>query len=146
MKRQPGFTLIELMIAVAMIGILAAIALPAYDGAMRKSRRGTAQSFMMEIAQREQAILLDNRAYATGAGALAALGLTVPGEITSSYTFAVTEVAGGPPDFAITATATGAQDARNDEDLRLCSGACPGFTWEKARGDNAGNNWDPAKW
>ncbi len=47
-----GFTLIELMVVVAIIGILAAIAYPSYQEYVRKSRRTQAQSDMMETVQK----------------------------------------------------------------------------------------------
>lgn len=123
-RRSRGFTLIELMIVVAVVGILAAIAYPSYQDQVRRSARSAAQQFMMDVASRQQQVLLDRRGY-VGVTATAyfpnaptdatnpGLNLAVPGTTTGRYTFAVTApaptVAAPLPTFSITATATGTQ-------------------------------------
>jgi type IV pilus assembly protein PilE len=102
-KKSRGFTLIELMIAVAVIGILVAIAYPSYTNSLVKGNRANAKSFLLEVAQKQQQFLLDNRAYATKAE-LEAAGVATPKEFTNFYTWSVTLVAGPPPGFQVLAT------------------------------------------
>jgi len=93
------------MIAVVVVGILAAIAYPSYQDHVRKGRRSAAQSFMINIAAREQQYLIDARRYAAGAGALDALNLAVPADVSRFYSVMVGPAAPTlPPSYAITAT------------------------------------------
>lgn len=106
MKRtQTGFSLIELMIAVAIVGILASVAFPSYQDYMRRGPRAEAQAHMMDIAGRQGQFLLDNRAYA---GTVTTLGVTTPGTVSAKYTIAIA-TGNTPPTFTVTATPTGDQ-------------------------------------
>ena len=108
MKRSRGFTLIELMIAVAIVGILAAVAYPAYLDQIRKSRRAEAQSALMNIATRQQQMLLDSRSYAA---TLSALNITVPASVQANYTLSLTVDSTTVPLFTATAAPLGKQVA-----------------------------------
>lgn len=102
-----GFSLIELMIAVAIIGILLAIAVPSYQNQLRKGRRAEAQAFLMQVGQRQQQYLLDARTYALGGTALTELNLVAPTSVTDHYAVTVTPAAPTvPPSFTVTATPT----------------------------------------
>ena len=107
MKRARGFTLLEIMVVVAIIGILVAIAVPSYQSHLRKGRRADAQSYMMQLANLEQQYLLDARAYLTGAGAANTLAAT-PTTVSTYYTVTIAAGANNPS-FIITATPQGAQ-------------------------------------
>lgn len=104
--RRRGFTLIELMIVVAIVAVLAAIAYPAYTSHVRRGYRAAAQSYLMDLAQKQTQYLLDNRAYASNA---AALNATPPTDVNNNYEpidFSVQ--AGPPPTFKLTAIPKGA--------------------------------------
>jgi type IV pilus assembly protein PilE len=87
-KRLRGFTLIELMIVLVVLGILAAIALPAYLDQVKRARRSAAQQFMQDIANREEQFRLDARSYTTALSGTPSLNLTVPTDLAPYYSFA----------------------------------------------------------
>jgi type IV pilus assembly protein PilE len=103
-----GFTLIELMIVIVIIAILMTIAIPSYRRYVIRGHRSAAIGEMMSLANREQQLLIANRAYADTA-ALTASGYTPAPEVTQFYTYTVTVGTSVLPTFLITFTPTGGQ-------------------------------------
>jgi type IV pilus assembly protein PilE len=99
---ERGFTLLELVITVAIVGILAVIAYPSYRSAVQKNNRAAAESVLMDIAQREQQYLLDNRG--SYAASVTALNYSVPSNVATLYTIALGTTVGPPPTFTASAT------------------------------------------
>jgi len=82
-NRQMGFTLIELMVVVAIVGILAAIAYPAYTQHVLKTHRRAAQACLLELAQWMERYYTNRMTYA---------GATLPNttcrnDLATRYTF-----------------------------------------------------------
>ena len=121
--RESGFTLIELMVVAAIVAILMAIAVPSYAIFMKQSRRGSAESILMDIAQREQQYLLDTRAYAPD---VVTLNTSIPADVSAYYTIQICQTTapcaapgGTPPTFAIIATPIAGSPQAGDYTLTL---------------------------
>ncbi|MBB3047505.1 type IV pilus assembly protein PilE [Litorivivens lipolytica] len=109
LRTEKGFTLIEVMVVVAMIAIIATIAMGSYRDSTVRANRTAAASYLLEVANMQERYLLDNRSYAAD---MATLGASVPPEVSANYT--VTTV-GAAATYQVTATPTGAQ-ASDDTD------------------------------
>lgn len=134
LMRIRGFTLIELMITVAIIAILSAFAYPAYTSYLVKGNRAAAKAFMVAVANREQQYILDARQYGvvtTNAEFTSVLGMTVPTEVSNLYNVTVANVGGNTRTFMITAAPIATKANANDDTLTL---------------DNTGAKLPASKW
>ncbi|MFM9423883.1 type IV pilus assembly protein PilE [Variovorax sp. GrIS 2.14] len=115
LKGASGFTLIELMIVVAVVGILAGIAYPSYNQYVLKSRRADARNAVLDLASRQERYFSVNNAYtnlptALGYGGSSAFPISVNVSGQSYYTLSATFSA-TPAGFVATATPTSSQVA-----------------------------------
>lgn len=115
-RRQRAFTLIELMITVAVIAILAAVAYPSYTQHLIKGSRSAAQSYLLELAQRQQLQLMTARRYESNVTSL--MGGSTPPEVDKYYTISVA-VTAAPPTFTLTAAPKAGSRQAGDGDLTI---------------------------
>lgn len=124
--KRSGFTLIELMIVIAIIGILAMIGIPSYDRYIIRSNRAVAKQFLLAVASKQEQYMLDARQYAT---TLTALNLTAPGDIAHRYDFSITACAAPCTTYTITATAKGPQLADGNLTIDNLGSKSPADKW-----------------
>lgn len=101
-RRSRGFTLIELMIAVAVIAILAAIAYPSYQDQVRKSRRAQAKADLVEMTQILERYHTVQNTYGTNLASVPGLYAQSPRNGTAQYSIAISNQAANT--FTLTAT------------------------------------------
>ncbi len=116
-KTEQGFTLIELMIAVAIVSILAVIAIPAYNDYVLRSNRVAAKGVLSKVALEEQRYYVVNRTFGklTDVGKYSAdiIGIDENQREVTKDTglYNVTVTTATATAFTVTATATGRQAA-----------------------------------
>ena len=108
-----GLTLIEIMVVVALVGILASIALTSYQSSARKSRRYAAQSCLMEQAQYMERYYTSANNPMSYTGAVLPLA-TCQTNLASYYTFSLPAAANSSQAFSVQATAMGTQTGDTD--------------------------------
>ena len=119
--KQSGFTLIEILIVVGMVGILAAIAYPSYQDYILKSRRADAKVCLSQAAAIQERIFSEKFSYGSSAD-LSLLACDSTGKLSEAGYYAITVTNSGsgcsgtaPFDcFTLTATALGRQASDTD--------------------------------
>jgi len=100
--KAAGFTLMELMITVAIIGILAAITIPSYTEYVKKTKRSDAKVELMKIAQMQESYFVQNMSYAMNLSQLGFATNTIASE-NNEYTVSIGDITPG----ACTGTSAG---------------------------------------
>lgn len=123
-RHAKGFSLMELMIAVGVVGILAAVAYPSYINSVMRSSRSDARAEINAVANAQERFFSANRTYTTDT---AALGL--PDALSPAGKYQIS-IAAGPSgtiasSYAITATPVAGKGQDRDSD-------CPQFTMDSA--------------
>ena len=133
-----GFTLVELMIVVAIIGVLAAVAIPAYQQSVRNGGRAEAKSLLLQVAANQERFYSDNNSYSANANPLVTPVVATLTSETGLYRVAVAACAGGAITncFIATATPQGNQTADSCTTLTVTNTGLKGAT-----GDTIANCW-----
>lgn len=127
-KFTRGVTLIELMIALVIVAILAAIALPSYRQYVVRSNRTAAQSEMMDVANWQEQYFFANRVYAN-ATTMVANGFGLPTEVSGNYTYSVAVGTGTVPSYTITFAPKGGQAGDGSLTLTNTGVKAPAEKW-----------------
>jgi type IV pilus assembly protein PilE len=150
-RRSPaGFTLIELIVAMVIVAILAAIAIPSYSAYVRKGRRVDAKNAVLDLASLEERFFSTTNAYTNlaanlGYAAAGANTLMTNQPVGNYYTVSIPAPTAAtvavPAAYTITATAVG--DQLNDTSCRSFTVTSTGVrsALNSAGADNTANCW-----
>ncbi|KPJ93580.1 MAG: hypothetical protein AMJ53_06990 [Gammaproteobacteria bacterium SG8_11] len=104
-KTNKGFTLVELMVVVSILGVIAAIAIPSYNETVRKSRRSDAKVTLLKVSQNLERCFSQNNSYEV------ASGCTNHNNTSSEEGYYTITTVQNANTFALTATAVAGQAA-----------------------------------
>ncbi|OKY25752.1 MULTISPECIES: type IV pilin protein [Thalassotalea] len=104
-KQKQGFTIIELLLVVAIIGILAAVAYPSYNSFVLQGNRSEGQRELLRLANLQEQVYVDTRAYTAD---MTDLGMSADPFITENGNYSIDATVAGDT-FILTATAKSTQ-------------------------------------
>lgn len=142
-RQRRGFGLMELMIVVAIVGILAAIAYPSYTRYIQRSRRTDAHNILLRIAAEQERHYTSFNRYATALTGDAPDGLGFPDNVSENRFYVVTLLPGITPDptqsFLLQADANPAAQFNQQAldvcgSLTLASSGIKNFTGDESNG------------
>lgn len=110
-KQSDGFTLIELMIVLIIVGVLAAVALPAYQDYVRKARRADAMALLLDLQLTQEKYRANNVRYASTLSDMGVTSTYVTNQVSSSYY--TINIAAATNTYTLSAAAVGKQ--QNDK-------------------------------
>jgi type IV pilus assembly protein PilE len=93
LRSARGFTLAEIMVAMAIIAILVAVAIPVYQSQVRSARRADAKNALLDLAARQERYFTANNTYTSTAGDLGYAGsypVSFPSATQTNYAVSVT--------------------------------------------------------
>lgn len=134
-KQISGFTLIELMIVLVIVGILATIALPAYQDYVRKSRRAEAISLMLDLQLTQEKYRANNISYASSLAAMGVNSTYISNQVSASY-YTISATSATNNTYTISAVAVGKQ--ANDNQYGT---ACTTLTINQSNIKSPANCW-----
>jgi type IV pilus assembly protein PilE len=125
MNKSNGFSLIELLIVIVIVGVLLSISVPAYQNYIQESRRADAHAALLDIAARQERFVAQNNTYTTEISGAAGLGLGRATSAEGYYNMGVAACNGGTIATCYVITATGVGSQAQDSD-------CTTITYDSA--------------
>lgn len=138
--RHRGFTLIELMIAIVIVAILLAVALPSYQNSVQKARRADAKAALLDAANRQEGYMLDRGTYSVDMTDLGFAQSPYTSE-KKHYSVAATVCSGGSIDRCYVLTATPVSGSPQADDTRCTAFILHSNGSKTATGSDVLNCW-----